>query len=286
MHRHFHPLRFATLLLLPALLGACAGFASHRMAATLSDAVVNETDPELVRDGAPAYLLMVDGLIREEPDDEALLTGAARLDTLYATVFVDQPERVLRLTEKALTYGRQALCLRIDAFCAGTLAYDPFIAALNRAGGGDVPALYAYAMAWSGWLQARSSDPMALAGLPKVIAMLERVVALDPAYENGQPHLLLGILGSQLSPTLGGRPEKGREHFEKAIDLSHGHDLLAKVEYAQNYAKITFDRALYERLLNEVLTAEPVAPGYTLTNVLAQRRARTLLKDAADYFGD
>lgn len=285
MARNLRPLRFV-LLLVPAVIGGCASLAGHRMANTLSGAIANETDPELVRDGAPAYLLMVDGLIRDDPDDQKLLEGAARLDTLYATVFLHEPQRVLRLTEKALTYGQHALCLRIDTFCAAPLNYDPFIAGLNQADKEDVPALYAYAMSWSGWLQARAGDPMALAGLPKVIAMLERVVALDPDYEHGQPHLFLGILDSQLSPALGGRPEQGKEHFEKAVALSHGHDLLAKTEYARNYAKITFDRALYERLLNEVLAADPVVPGYTLTNVLAQRQARELLQQADDYFGD
>jgi hypothetical protein len=274
------------LLLMPALLGGCVGFAGHRMANTLSGAIVNEDDPELVRDGAPAYLLMVDGLIRDNPDDQGLLIGAARLDTLYATVFVDQPPRVLRLTDKALAYGRRALCLRIDAFCGDTLAYDAFTAALKEVDEDDLPALYAYALSWSGWLRARSNDPMALAALPKVTAMLERVVALNPDYENGQPHLFLGILASQLSPALGGRPEEGKAHFEEAVNLSGGHDLLAKVEYARNYAKVTFDRALYERLLNEVLAADPMVPGYTLMNVLAQRQARALLKEADDYFGD
>jgi hypothetical protein len=272
---------------MPALMSGCAGLATHRLAHSLSDAIANENDPELVRDGAPAYLLMVDGLIRDRPDDEGLLIDGARLDTLYASIFVTDAKRALHLTDKARDYGRRALCLRIDAFCkADTLSYAAFLAAVKDTDEDDLPALYAYALSWSGWLQRRSSDPMALAGMPKVIALLERVVALDPDYEKGQPHLFLGILDSQLSPALGGRPEMGKAHFEKAIALSHGRDLLAEVEYARSYAKVTFDRALYERLLNEVLKADPEAPGYTLTNVLAQRQARELLKEADDYFGD
>lgn len=275
------------MLLMPALLGGCVSMASHRMADSVSDAIVNETDPALVRDGAPAYLLLVDGMIRDSPKDEKLLSGAARLNTLYASVFVDDAERSLRLTEKAREYGRRALCQRRRSFCdVARPSYDDFLAALNHTDKGDLAALYAYAVSWSGWLQTRSRDPMALASLPKVIAMLERVVALDPNYENGQPHLFLGILDSQLSPALGGRPELGKQHFEQAIALSHGRDLLAKVEYASTYARLTFDRDLHDRLLNEVLTADPVAPGYTLANVLAQQQARQLLKSADDYFGD
>jgi hypothetical protein len=36
--------------------------------------------------------------------------------------------------------------------------------------------------------------------------------------------------------------------------------------------------------LNEVLAADPKAHGYTLTNTLAQDRARKLLESGKDYF--
>jgi len=36
--------------------------------------------------------------------------------------------------------------------------------------------------------------------------------------------------------------------------------------------------------LNEVLAADPKAPGFTLTNTLAQDRARKLLESGKDYF--
>ena len=45
-----------------------------------------------------------------------------------------------------------------------------------------------------------------------------------------------------------------------------------------------FDRDLHDKLLNEVLAADPHAPGLTLINVLAQQRARKLLDSGKDYF--
>src|SRR3569832_2944314 len=112
---------------------------------------------------------------------------------------------------------------------------------------------------------------MALAELPKVTAMLQRVVALDDAYEHGEAQLYLGILFSQLPPALGGRPEEGKAHFDKAIEYSHGRNLLAKVEYARNYARLVFDRVLHDRLLREVLDVDPVATGQSLIHI---RRSR------------
>jgi hypothetical protein len=53
---------------------------------------------------------------------------------------------------------------------------------------------------------------------------------------------------------------------------------------AESYARMMFDRELHDRLLEEVLAADPEAPGLTLANVLAQRDARALLASADDYF--
>lgn len=257
------------------------------MAHSLSQAIMNQDDPATVRDGAPAYLLLIDGLIRDYPDDQELLIGGARLDTAYAAVFVDDIDRARRLTQKARNYGRRALCLRRPAFCdADSSRHENFVSALSKTGKRDLPALYAYATSWAGWLRVRSNDPMALSDLPKVKAMLERVVALNEGFEHGQAHLFLGILYSQLPAALGGQPETGKEHFERAIALSQGHDLFAKVEYAHTYARLIFDRQLHDRLLKEVIEADPALPGYTLTNVLAQQQARRLLDGADDYFGD
>ena len=59
---------------------------------------------------------------------------------------------------------------------------------------------------------------------------------------------------------------------------------MAKVEYARRYARITYDRPLHDRLLHEVLDADAVEPGLTLSNVLAKRQAKELLGSAESYF--
>ena len=114
--------------------------------------------------------------------------------------------------------------------------------------------------------------------------LFERVVELDETLEHGGAHLYLGALDTMLPPALGGRPEDGRAHFRRTLEISDQRHLTAKVMLAESYARMMFDRELHDRLLEEVLAADPEAPGLTLANVLAQRDARMLLASADDYF--
>ena len=59
---------------------------------------------------------------------------------------------------------------------------------------------------------------------------------------------------------------------------------MTRVVYAEQYARLVFDRELHDRLLQEVIDADPDVPGMTLTNLMAQERARELLADSNDYF--
>ncbi|MFU8857023.1 MAG: TRAP transporter TatT component family protein [Deferrisomatales bacterium] len=270
------------------LLGACAGLVSSatgRLAGNLSAAILNQDDLETVRDGAPAYLLMVDGLIEGDPRSENLLLAGARLYGAYSAAFVDDPERVRRLAARARDYGHRALCLRRPELCAAAEGpFEAFAPRLRELEADDVPALYGFAAAWAGWVQANPEDWSAVAELPKIEAAMARVVELDEGHEAGGAHLYLGVLATLRPEALGGRPEKGREHFRRAVELSGGHNLMARVLFARHYARLVFDRELHDGLLEEVLAADPVAPGLTLSNVLAQQQARALLEGADAYF--
>ena len=281
-------LRLLPFLLVLLSLSGCASFfssASSKFANNLSNAILNQDDPETVQAGMPSYLLLVDSLIEGDPKNEDMLLAGSKLYGAYAAAFVKEPERAKRLARKARDYSDRALCAHDVPLC-GVMdrPYDDFAATIGKLKVGDVPLLYTSASAWAGWIQANSSDWNAIATLPKVKAMMMRVVELDETYSHGEAHLYLGVFATLLPPALGGKPEEGRMQFERAIELSAGRDLMAKVEYARRYARITYNRPLHDRLLQEVLDADAAAPGLTLSNVLAKRQADELLKSADSYF--
>jgi hypothetical protein len=268
-----------------ALLSAgCANFGG--MTDALSRAALDQQDAAIVRDGLPAYLILVDSLVLDNPDDSELLLAASRMNSAYAGTFLTDPQRQKIMSEKALDYARRALCEELEEVCAasrGSLsAYQAALADLSDSG--DLPYLYGFASAWAGWVQANSNDWQAIADLPKIQASIERVLALDDTHDHGNAHVYMGVLLTLRPESLGGQPETARMHFERALAISARRNLMAMVLYAQKYARLIFDRELHDRLLREALSADVEQPGLTLVNTLAQQQARTLLETSAEYF--
>ena len=113
---------------------------------------------------------------------------------------------------------------------------------------------------------------------------MKRYLEITGDAARNSAHVYFGILLTLRPPALGGKPEEARVHFEKAIALTNGKDLSAKVEFAKGYAKLLYDQELHDRLIGEVLESDPHADGLTLSNVLAQQEALRLQAEADDYF--
>jgi len=270
-------------LVLTVLLGGCA---VTQLPDNLSRAMMNQDDPSVVAAGAPAYLLMLDALILTYPENERFLLAGAQLYGAYAGVFAQDEEQAKSMADKAMAYARRALCEYDPHACALVDGpADDLESGLNTDyNEDDIEIFYAYGAAWAGWIQANTSDWNAIAQVGKVKTLMQWVAGYQPGYDNATVQVYLGVLESQLPPSVGGKPEVGQAHFEKAIELSDGQHLMAKVLYAQQYARLMFEQELHDRLLQEVLDADPYAEGLTLVNRLAQRQAAVLLAESADYF--
>lgn len=255
------------------------------LAKNLSSAISNQNDVETVRQGAPAYLLLIDGLIQDDPENVELLLMGAKLYGAYAAAFVDDAPRAKLLTTRAWEYGVRALCGRSPIACAAlSQPYDAFARSVANLSLADVPALYGWAGALAGRIQAHSDDWNAIADLPRVEVAMRRVIELEEDFDAGGAHLYLGVVNTLRPPALGGKPDIGRRHFERAVEISGQRNLMAKVLFAKHYARLVFERPLHDRLLREVLNARPDVPGHTLSNTLAQTEARRLLATADEYF--
>ncbi len=270
----------------------CVSGCSTLMSAVTSDladdlarAMLDNNDLETVETGGPAYLLMIDGLLLNSPKSENLLLTAAKLYGQYANAFVNDTARATRLTEKAIGYAQQALCLRCTAACnLKTLSIDELSKVLDRMEASDVPALYGVGAAWAAMIQAQKEDWKAIADIPKVTSIMNRILALDEVYEDGSAHLYLGIFNAQIPAALGGKPDVARKHFERALMMSGGKNHMVNVLFAKYYARLVFDRKLHDELLTEIMNKDPNVPGYVLVNTAARQQAKALLESGDDYF--
>lgn len=255
------------------------------MAGNLSSAILNQDDPELVRESLPAYLLLLDSLAASPDASPEVLGAAARLYAAYAVVFVADPARAGTLATRSRAYGDRAACAEAEIICdLRGVPYTELDARLERVKPAQSAALFSAAVGSLAYVRTHSDDWQALAELPRIEAILKRLLVIGEPADAGTVNSYLGILNTLRPAALGGQPEQGRAYFEKAIELTGGRDLSVLVEFARSYARLVYDRELHDSLLNRVLAADPRQDGYTLLNTLAQKQASDLLASANDYF--
>ncbi len=258
---------------------------AQQLAHDFSSTILESDDPVTIEQGIPSYLLLLDVLVKNNPEQMALRQADASLTSAYAGSFVKDAIRNKNLNNKALHDAFIVLCQQDKRLCKPReLALDDLQLLLKSMTIKQIPVLYMTGSVWAGWIQANSDDWNAIADMPRVEALMKRVMELDEGYQQGAAHLYLGVLATVLTPALGGRPDVGKQHFERAITLSNGRNLMAKLYYAKNYARGVFDRDLHDRLLHEVLAADAHADDLTLSNIMAQQQAKELLQSADDYF--
>jgi hypothetical protein len=244
---------------------------------------LGSNDIDTVREAIPAYLVLIDSLVMSESPSPDLLLAAAQLNGAFTNLV--EPERAGKLSLKALDYAARGACLKSARLCdLSQLSFEAFSERVAQISLNEIDPAYQLAVAWTGWIQANSGDWAAVGQLARVKALMTRVLVLDDGFEQGGAHLYMGGLETVLPASMGGNPEKGKAHFERAIEYSGGRFLMAKVVYAEQYAKLVFDQALHDALLTSVLADDPVEPNLTLINTLAQERAKQLMMESNDYF--
>ena len=274
------------LLLFSLLLPGCSNLFSGitaQLADGLSESILSSSDIETVREGIPAFLLLIDGLLESGAKTPELLVSAADINGSFS-VLVEDKDRLKILSAKAMRYSDQAACAAKSKLCrARELTFPEYETVVANLSSKDLLVAYSLGSSWVGRLQANSDDWAVISELNRAKLLMERVVELDETYQDGRAHLYLGGIETLLPKLMGGRPAKGKAHFERAIEIEERF-LLSKVIYAEQYARLVFDQKLHDRLLEEVLSADPVAGRFTLTNQIARKRATVLLESSKDYF--
>ena len=258
--------------------------------ATLLEDVANsankQSDLRVVREGMPAYLMLIDGMVEAVPDNARLLITAAQAYASFASAFIEDAdvEYARTLYDKAKKYALRALELR-GLKNPASKPFDAFEEALNRLGKDEVPYMFWTATCWGSWIRLSLGSMVAVAELPRVEALMKRVLVLDEEFYFGGPHLFMGIWFASRPKIAGGDLTRAQHHFQKALEFSRGNFLMTQVYYADQYARRTFNRKLFVATLQNVM-ATPVdkIPQLTLLNTVAHKKAKKMLEQVDAYF--
>ncbi len=260
--------------LMRAGIGASGPFIEDMM-----DAANRSDDPDLMREGAPALLMLLDGLIASSPDSYDLLVLASKTYCGYALAFAEEedPEWATRLYTKGRDYGMEALKLQ-KGFRRTLEEGASFEEEAGRLRLSSIGAIFWTANSWAGLINLNLKDPMVLFDLPSVLALMNRVKELDHTYYYGGAHLFFGMYYASQPAMIGGGPAKAKPEFDALFTINGDRFLMGNVFYARYYATAALDRALFESELKKVLAAPPDAlPDVRLINEIAKRKARKLL---------
>jgi hypothetical protein len=277
------------LLLLPT---ACITSKTMTVGATASlledvaRSANRQSNLELIRQGMPAYLMLIDGMAEAVPNNERLLITAAQTYASYASAFIPDTDKEYArvLFTRARQYALRAL-EQIGVKNPVASSFDDFETRIKALGKKDVPYLFWAGSCWANWINLNMRSMEARAELPRVQLLMTRVLELDEAFYYGGAHIFMGIMDASKPPIAGGDLNRARDHFLKAIELGKQKFLMARVYYARYYACKALDRRLFVSTLQKVLdTPADIEPDLTLLNTVAHARAEKMLSAADEYF--
>jgi len=252
----------------------------------MNTSVNRSPDVDMIRDSLPATLVQLDGFIDIAPSAKLLLR-AAEANFGYSFAFVEDvdKERASFLYLKARDYALKPLMLNDEFRGSLRKPVDKFKKSLDGFWKSEAPALYWAANSWMAYTALNLDKTEALMDIPKIEAMLLRVVELDETYYYGSAHASLGAFYASRSKVIGGDPDKAKYHFDRAFEISGSRLLFIHLLYAKYYAYQIQDRALFEETLRKVIDAPvDLLPEKNFANEVAKRKARALLNDVDLYF--
>ncbi|MGZ3493622.1 MAG: TRAP transporter TatT component family protein [Thermodesulfobacteriota bacterium] len=279
-------------LCLLSLLPACLPNKKLTVGATatlleeIAKASSRQSDLRMLREGTPAYLMLIDGMIQAVPDNDRLLLAGAQSYSSFASLFLgDQDQEYANLLyEKGKGYALRSLEARgfRDPLHR---SFDDFKEGLKRLTKREVPYIFWTATCWANWIRLNLDSVEAVSELPRVEWMMRRALELDEGFYYGGPHLFMGIWFASRPKIAGGDLKKAEEHFLRALDLGRGKFLMAYVYYAKYYARNKMDKELFVTTLQRVLEAPlDTSPELVLPNTVAKKEARELLNHVGEYF--
>ncbi|MCD4716603.1 MAG: TRAP transporter TatT component family protein [Desulfobacterales bacterium] len=252
-----------------------------------TSAFFEECDPDLAEQSLPSNLKLLEGLLKNDPDNRQLLTSLCMGFTGYAMLFVedDDPERASTLYSRARTYGFRATGRNASRLKDAGLKKDIVRSKLLAYGEEEIGALFWTAISWNAWINLNLDKPAVLAQLGAAQACLERVLEIQPDYFHGLAYIMMGSISAAMPMALGGKAGRAKTYLEKAIGVSNGKFLLAQYYFPRYYAARVQDKELFLKLIKEVESSPSDGlKEVCLINAVMKKKTKRLMEMSEDLF--
>lgn len=217
-------------------------------------------DGELLAKLSRAYYLLGDGYMR--------LAGEAGMEETL---------------EKGVEYGERAMMAMSPEFAERVRNEEKVEDAVQSLDKNAMSAVYWYASNL-GKFAAEKGFTTQLFYKDRILAVMTRVLELDPDYFYAAPHRYFGAFYAKAPAFAGGDMEKSKEHFDASIEM-YPQYLGTKVLLADYWAVKQDDKELFLKMLDEVLAADPNAvPELVAENRIEQEKAKQLKAKVDELF--
>jgi len=253
----------------------------------LSSVFFEECDPELARESLPADLKLLEGLLKNDPNNKTILNSLSMGFTGYAILFVEEknPERASRLYLRAKAYGLRAMGKKWEKLLDTALTKQTIKTNLAAVGPKNLEGFFWAAFAWSAWINLNLDKAEALSQTGIIEACLEKILEIQPDYYHGLAYVLLASMLAAKPGMMGGHARQARIFFDKAMEINRNKFLLVHYYYARYYAVRIQDNKLFFRLLDEInSTPAEALKDLCLINAVIKIKAGNLRQKADELF--
>ena len=284
--------RISLLLFLPILLGGCGLAKLARIQGEGDLAVVEATlegnigtlenlskigNKNLIIKTARAYSSYA-GFIEDKMEEAEIAGDYETADEMRA--------RAIDYYKRSEGYAIKALAKSDNTFkeirTADMAAFEKALQKLKKK---EVEPLFWAAYSIARGISLQKDDPMQVIDLARVELMMGRVLELEDTFYFGSAHLFYTVYYGDRAISIGGDPEKAKEHIAHVDRINDGKFLMSKLYLARYYAYPTQDVKLFKQALQEILDApSDIYPGEEAATSLAKSRAKRLLDQADDLF--
>lgn len=227
-----------------------------------------------------------ESLLAEKPEDATTLTRLTRAYYFLADGYMrlsNENDAMLAMFEKGVDAGERAMMAISPEFANKMKAGAKVADAVKVIPANGQEAIYWYASNLGKFAVAKGFTTQ-LFYKDQIVSVMQKVLEIDDKFFHAAPYRYFGGFYAKAPSFAGGDMKKSKQNYDKALELDPNY-FATKVLYAELYATKAEDKALFTKLLNEVISGKPdVLPDLIAEQKIEQEKAKRLLAQTNEIF--